>query len=38
VLGYFVDFGLDVMRMQGHDDVVHGSTPYFMLGAKLGWL
>jgi hypothetical protein len=38
VLGYFVDFGLDVLRMQGHDDVVHASTPYFMIGTKLGWL
>jgi hypothetical protein len=38
VLGYFVDFGLDVMRLRGYQNVVHGSTPYFMIGAKMGWL
>lgn len=38
VIGYFVDFGLDVMRLQGHGETVHGSTPYVMFGAKLGWL
>lgn len=38
VIGYFLDFGLDVMRLEGPKETIHGSTPYVMLGAKLGWL
>jgi hypothetical protein len=38
VLGYFLDVGIDVMRLRGPDDTVHGSTPYLMVGAKMGWL
>jgi hypothetical protein len=38
VIGYFVDFGMDVLRLRSGDDVIHGSTPYIMFGAKLGWL
>lgn len=38
VLGYFVDLGIDVMRLRGATDTVHGSTPYIMFGAKVGWL
>jgi hypothetical protein len=38
VIGFFLDFGLDVMRLEGPNETIHGSTPYVMLGAKLGWL
>lgn len=43
VIGYFLDFGLDVMRLGPPDDsvprtAVQGSTPYVMFGAKIGWL
>ena len=38
VIGYFVDFGLDVMRLDGPGEPVHGSTPYVMFGGKVGWL
>ena len=38
VFGYFLDVGIDVMRLRGPSDTVHGSTPYLMVGAKMGWL
>jgi len=38
LIGYYVDFGLDVMRLAGPGDVIHGSTPYVMFGVKVGWL
>lgn len=38
VIGYFLDAGIDVMRLQGGNDVIHGSTPYLAIGAKMGWL
>ena len=38
VLGYFVDVGMDLMTLNGPGPTVHGSTPYFMVGAKVGWL
>ena len=38
VIGYFVDFGMDVMRLSGPGDPIHGSTPYVMFGGKVGWL
>jgi hypothetical protein len=38
VLGYFVDFGIDLMRLQGPEGTLRGSTPYLMFGAKVGWL
>jgi hypothetical protein len=38
VIGYYVDFGMDLMRLSGPGDAIHGSTPYVMLGAKVGWL
>jgi hypothetical protein len=37
--GYFLDVGGDAMRLTSVDgSVLHGTTPYFLLGAKLGWL
>jgi hypothetical protein len=39
VIGYFVDFGIDVLRLQGpQGDTIRGSTPYVMFGGKVGWL
>jgi hypothetical protein len=38
VLGYFVDVGMDIITLNGPGPTVHGSTPYFMIGAKVGWL
>jgi hypothetical protein len=38
VIGYYVDVGLDVFRLAGNGDPIHGSTPYVMFGAKVGWL
>ena len=38
VLGYFADFGIDIMRLHGPEGTVRGSTPYFVFGAKFGWL
>ncbi len=38
VIGYYVDFGLDVMRLSGPGEAIHGSTPYVMFGGKMGWL
>ncbi len=38
IIGYFIDFGVDVMRLQGDHDAIHGSTPYIMFGGKVGWL
>jgi len=38
VIGYFVDAGIDVMRLDGPDGPIHGSTPYVMVGCRLGWL
>ncbi len=39
VLGYYVDVGLDVFRLEGPGgEILHGSTPYLMFGGKLGWL
>jgi hypothetical protein len=38
VIGYFVDFGIDAMRLHGGGDVLQASTPYVRFGAKLGWL
>jgi hypothetical protein len=38
ILGYFMDVGIDVMRLHGPDGTIHGSTPYLMFGAKVGWL
>jgi hypothetical protein len=38
VLGYFLDLGIDIMRLEGPGAPVHGSTPYVVIGAKLGWL
>jgi hypothetical protein len=38
VIGYFVDFGLDVFRLEGPGETLHGSTPYVMFGGKIGWL
>ena len=38
VIGYFVDFGIDVFRLTGPGETMRGSTPYVMFGAKVGWL
>lgn len=38
VIGYFLDLGLDIVRLDGPDGPVRGSTPYLVIGAKLGWL
>jgi hypothetical protein len=38
VIGYYVDVGVDVMRLDGPGEPIHGSTPYVMFGAKVGWL
>jgi hypothetical protein len=38
LIGYYLDFGLDVMRLHGPSGTVRGSTPYIMFGGKLGWL
>lgn len=38
VVGGSLDFGTDLMRLEGSGDVVHGSTPYVLLGMKLGWM
>jgi hypothetical protein len=39
VIGGTIDFGTDVMRLEGPGgDVIHGSTPYVMFGMKLGWM
>jgi hypothetical protein len=38
VIGYFVDVGLDVLRLEGPGEPIHGSIPYVMFGGKVGWL
>ena len=38
VIGYFVDVGIDAYRLRGPDDTIHASSPYLMIGAKVGWL
>lgn len=38
IFGYYVDAGIDVMRLQGPGDTVRGSTPYLVFGGKFGWL
>jgi hypothetical protein len=38
IVGYYLDFGLDVLRLTGPGEPIHGSTPYVMIGAKAGWL
>lgn len=38
ILGYYVDAGLDVFRLSGPGGAVRGSTPYLMVGVKVGWL
>jgi hypothetical protein len=36
VVGGYVDFGIDAFRLTSHMDVLHGSSPYVMLGIRLG--
>ena len=38
VLGYFADVGIDLLTLRGPGETIHGSTPYVMFGAKIGWL
>jgi hypothetical protein len=38
VLGYYIDFGVDAMRLAGPGSAIHGTTPFVMFGAKVGWL
>jgi hypothetical protein len=38
ILGYYVDVGIDVLHLDGPGEPVRGSTPYLVVGAKLGWL
>lgn len=38
LIGYFVDLGLDVMRLSGPGEPIRGSTPYVMFGGRVGWL
>jgi len=38
LIGYYLDLGVDVMRLDGPGEPIHGSTPYVMVGGKLGWL
>ncbi|HEY5949821.1 MAG TPA: hypothetical protein VIV40_30205 [Kofleriaceae bacterium] len=38
IFGYFADVGMDVMRLSGPNDTLHGSMPYVMFGVKIGWL
>jgi hypothetical protein len=38
ILGYFLDLGMDLVHLRGPGPTVHGSTPYIMVGAKIGWL
>lgn len=36
VVGGYVDFGIDAFRLTSDMDVLHGSTPYVMVGIRLG--
>lgn len=38
VIGYYVDFGIDAFRLSSEMDTLHGSTPYVMVGGRLGWM
>lgn len=38
ILGYFADVGIDLLTLRGPGETIHGSTPYVMFGAKVGWL
>lgn len=38
VVGYYIDFGVDVFRLTSEMDVVRGSTPYVLVGSRFGWM
>jgi len=35
-VGFSLDLGVDAFRLTSEMDVLHGSTPYVMLGIRLG--
>jgi len=38
VLGYFIDAGIDAMRLSMPVDSVTGTAPYVMIGGRVGWM
>ncbi|MEO8551377.1 MAG: hypothetical protein ABI678_15470 [Kofleriaceae bacterium] len=38
VIGYYVDVGIDLMRLSREGKAIQGSAPYIAVGVQFGWL